>query len=481
MEFPIYPYLIAVGYKIVGFHEQIGRVLSYVAALLTLFLFTRLAAYLLPPPGAIAAGVFFALNPIAVRLATTIQPEPFMLLGYVGAMYAFVRWLQENRWRWYWTALVLTSFAILAKAPAAHVGLAFAMLALWRRGPAILKSARLWAFALAAILPPALWYAHAREFWLAYGNSLGVSNHHHFVGLTTFTDPSYIPAIIGIDVHFVWTLAGVLAVALAIAIGPRPSDVGYGLFWYGAVFVYYLVIAGTSAFAWGTYYHIVSVPPVALLVGWTGAVLALRFQDLDSRSRRMAGAVALCATIAFVVANHVVEAAGTAVLIAAAAGGALVTIMPRPSRNRRPLMAKALATGALASLVLVALLSTARITYAERHSTSRSVPEYQTARMFAPLMPPGVLIVSSGGDCISPTESAYEHPWYFYWTDHKGFSPCVQDHTLPEVHALMRRGARYFIVERRALAKRPTFETDMRREFPVVAETPWAILFKLTR
>ncbi len=479
MEFPIYPYVIALGYKVLGFHEQIGRVLSYVAALTTLFLFLRIAAFVLPPPGAIVAGLFFAVNPIAVRLATTIQPEPFMLLGYVGAMYAFIRWLDDDRWGWYWTALVLTSFAILAKAPAAHIGLAFLFLALWRKGPRVLTDWRLWAFAIVALVPPALWYARAREFWLVYGNSLGASNHQHIVGLAAITNPGYVQQIVGIDVHFIWSFAALLAVGVAVALGPRLPGLGYGLLWYAAVFIYYLVIAGTSAYPWGTYYHIVALPPVALLVGWAGAVVARRLRERDLRDWLQASTAFLGITVASIAASHFGLGTGP-VLVAAAATTVLLVWQARARAGNDPRTRQALATGALLSCLIVGFVSILKITAAERHPhQERSIAEYETARRFAPLIPPGVPLAVSGSYCVSKVESAFEEPWYFYWTDHKGFSLCTQDNTPANAHALADRGVHYYIVERGTFAWRPGFEAEMRRQFTVLAETSDAVLFRI--
>ncbi len=480
MEFPIYPYVIALGYKVLGFHEQIGRVLSYLAALTTLFLFLRIAAFVLPPPGAVVAGVFFAVNPIAVRLATTIQPEPFMLLGYVGAMYAFIRWLDDDRWGWYWTALALTSFAILAKAPAAHIGLGFLFLALWRKGPRVLTDWRLWAFAIAALVPPALWYARAREFWLVYGNSLGASNHRHVVGLVAITNPGYIRQIVGIDVHYIWSFAALLAVGIAVAVGPRLPGLGYGLLWYAAVFIYFLVIAGTSAYPWGTYYHIVALPPVALLVGWSGAVIARRLREQDLRDWQRAGIAFLGITVAAGAANHF--GLGAAIVLAAAAAGAVLLVWQGRARaGNDPRTRQALATGALVSCLFVGFVSLLKITAAERHPhPARSIAQYESARTFAPLIPSGVPIAVSGGYCVdAKTESAFESPWYFYWTDHKGFSLCTQDNTLATAHALAARGVHYYIVERWTFDWLPGFETAMRQNFTVLAETSDAVLFRL--
>lgn len=470
MEFPLYPYTIAIAYRLFGIHDRIGRVITYVLSLATLLLFVGLASYVLPPPGAVVASLFFALDPIAVRLANAIQPEPLMMFAYVAAAYAYIRWLDDDHWSWYLVALVMTSLAILAKAPAAHLGFVFVFFTLWRQGARAFRRVRLWMFALAALVPPTLWYARARGFWLTYGNSLGASNHHHFVGLATFTQPHYIAGIADLEVAYAWVGAGVLAVVLALALGPRPRWFGYGLLWYAAVFAYYLVIAGTSADPWGTYYHIVSVAPVSLLVGGAAAVAAERLRGaprLDWRGGVVIAAVMLAA-IGVVQAAH----PGAALLAIVCAAGVAAVVLAW----RRDVASAGTAT--LVVLTVFAPILAARQDLRDAHP-HRYTAWYESAQQFAPLMPSGATIVVSGAYCISPTESSYEHPWYLYWTDHKGFAPCIQDHTMPVVRSLIARGATYFIVERTALAARPGFEDEMRRVFPVLAETPVAILFRL--
>jgi hypothetical protein len=375
-------------------------------------------------------------------------------------------------------AVLLTSFAILAKAPAAHIGIAFGLLAVWRKGVVVLKRRSLWTFAVVSLIAPALWYARAHEFWLVYGNSLGASNHHHLVGLAALTNPGYVQGILDLDVHFIWSLSALLAVALAVALGPRLRGLGYGLLWYAAVLIYFLVIAGTSAYQWGTYYHIVALPPVALLVGWTAAVVARRFNDLEPGNRWRAAIVLVIIAATSVVANRFVDG-GARIVFFVAAGAAAVFARKWPRVSITELRApQTFATGALACLLCIGFVSILKITAAERHP-AQSVEEFQTARVFAPLIPPGVLIGASGGYCVSATESAYERPWYFYWTDHKGFSRCVQASTVPELQRLVLRGVHYYIVERWVFAWEPGLEDAMRREFTVLAETPQAVLFRL--
>ena len=478
MEFPIYPYLIAVGYQTFGFHEQIGRILSYGAYLVTLFLFLRLAAFVLPPLGVVVAGLFFVVNPITYRLGTAIQPEAFMMLGYVGAVYAYIRWLDDDRWWWYGWALAFTTFAILAKAPALHLGIVFALFTIWRRGWRAFGRPRLWAFAVAALVPPLLWYVHAHGFWITYGNSLGLSNHRHVVGLASLTNPHFVAGIASVERKYVWSSAGILAVTLALVLGVRLPGMKYGFLWYAAVWAYYLIIAGTAADDWASYYHVVSVPPAALLIGATVAAVALRIRAWDSRTRTRA-ALAVLAVAAVAAAIHFVRPdAGRIVFAAAAIAAAVGSVVAGRLRVRAPAasMLRASAIGAVACLIVIAPISDVRLSLGEMRAHGWDV-EYETARTFARLMPAEARIAESGGSNLSHNESAYETPWYLYWTDHKGYSVSAEDSTMSAVHALVARGIQYFIVEP-ALAP-PGFESEMRRQFPVVAETPVAVLFRI--
>ncbi len=472
MEFPIYPYAIAIGYRALGIHAQIGRVITYAVSLVTLGLFIALATYLLPPVGAVTATLFFIIDPLTVRLANAIQPEPLMLLGYIGAVYTYLRWLDEDTWWWYGWALFLTSLAVLAKAPAAHVGLVFLALTVWRRGWRAFLRPRLWILGIAALVPPALWYWHAHQFYLTYGNSLGASNHQHFTGLKVLTESRYVTGIARIEMSLVWMSSGLLAVAMALALGLRSRAFTCGLLWYAAILIYYLLIAGTSAETWASYYHIVSVPPAALLIGAAAAAVVERLRSRQAPRLAVPRLAWAMVVLLCVAAVQQVLRPGTPIapLGVAALVGALVLIARRA--------AGAAALAALACLTMLAPVSALRQTVSEIHP-HRFEPQYETAKAFAPLIPPGVLIAVSGEACVSKDESAYNSPWYLYWTDHKGFTPCVQDHTIPVVRALEARGARYFIADRAALAAQPGFEAEMRRAFTVESETSEAVLFKL--
>jgi len=71
MEFPLFPWVVAVMYKVFGYNELWGKLFSYLISL-TLFIFFRLASYLLESLSAIIASLFFVLSPLAIRISNFI-------------------------------------------------------------------------------------------------------------------------------------------------------------------------------------------------------------------------------------------------------------------------------------------------------------------------------------------------------------------------------------------------------------------------
>lgn len=418
MEFPLFPWLVSVAHRGLGYHEITARVGAYLLSLMTLGLFLLLARETLSVGGAIAAGVFWAINPLATQVATAIQPEPLMLLGVVGGVLAFRRWLASGRLVWFLAAAAATALAILAKLSAIHVGVVLAALLIrqqgWRGlvrpGPVVL--------AALILLPSLLWYRHAHGYWQAYGNSLGISNQFHWFGWDLLRSPERLLGIVTIDLGAIWAWAGVGLGIIALRARNRPAAVELACWWLGAAGIFYLATARSSGAHWATYYHLFSLPGAALLVG-----AGVSSWQLDRRPwLRRGGALLSVATVAF----------------------SLRAIL-RPDHP------------------------------------AQFVPQHQAAQVFAPLVPPGALLLASGGPCVvDGQEVAYNASYFFYWMDRKGWNICLEEHSRPRVRGFADRGARYFVAERGSLARRPGLEAALRGHYRVVAETAAAVLFDLS-
>lgn len=426
-EFPLYPWTVAWIYHLAGVHEQLARVVSWCLSLAALAIFLALCLRLLGPLGTAAAGLFYVLSPMEIRLATAIQPEPLMQAAFLAAVWAFIRWLDDGRRRDYLLALGCTALAILAKASALQIGILLLALLLHRHGLKAFRRADIWIFGALALLPGLLWYRHAHELWLLYGNSAGVSNESHWIGWDFFTSSRFLKAIVAADIRGVWTLAGLLAAAVAVIRRPRDRVVRVALYWFGSAMLFYLAAARTTGDRWALYYHVFTLAPAALLIG--------------------AGAEA---------ARDLLRTPGTRRGIPRLAGGLTVLALAGAYGLEARQVVRDFHPHPLAGL-------------------------YRCAGEFAPKIPPGSLILASGGPCTDETgrRVAWNASYMFYWMDRKGFNVCHGRQSLATVRAYADSGAAFFVAEKDALARAPGVEARLRTAFPVAAECRHAILFDL--
>ncbi|MBC7187110.1 MAG: glycosyltransferase family 39 protein [Calditrichaeota bacterium] len=480
MEFPALSYGIALLYKTFGFHEQLGRIIPFLFSIGTLWIFLLLAKKLLPPRASLLALAFFVMSPLAIRVSNSLQPESIMLFFLIAAVYAFIRWLEERSWKWYWLAAGITACALLAKLNSAHIGLLFGALLFMHQGVRSLRSWRVWVLALLAVLPAALWYLHAHHLWLTYHNSLGLSNEYHWIGWDFFTNPRFVAGILRIELLFVWMPLGWLVGAYAILRG-RWRGTSVALLWMLSVLAYYVAACRTTSEDWAIYYHIASVPPVALLFGLGADSAFPKAWPRGTGGLILAGAVALLAVVARLVLG---SAPSIPTAIAAAMiGGVAATVLAASTakgaaRGLRPLRR----LGQLAVFFCVASsLIFCGFRIAKDLHPSHMQTVYECAREVKPYIPPGELIVASGGH--KADEDGYplaiNAPYLFYWLGHKGFNIAIEEQSVAALESLASRGAHLFVAERDALAEKAGFEAEMRAHFPLVVENRALEVFAL--
>jgi 4-amino-4-deoxy-L-arabinose transferase-like glycosyltransferase len=486
MEFPLFPWLIAVLYKIFGYNELFGRFVSYAFSLAAMGVFFRLAAYLLPTVGAIFASLFFVLSPLAIKISHSLQPEGLMFFCYILAAYAFIRWIDDNSWKYYAIALFATSLGILAKAPAAHIGLFFALLIFNRKGLVAFRQIRLWVFAVVALLPAILWYIHAHNFWLTYGNSLGVSNGFHSAGWELFTNSSFVWGIISTEVLHVWMLAGLAIAAFGAIARKSKRAVKSSLYWLIAIFVFYLIAARTTAADWAIYYHVISVPPAAILVGAGVNTIARSRLNLQLWVVFLAPVLAVVADKLFV--RHLSPELKVWLGIAVFLVALVVVFSAQRMETWRQNFSRERALKPNQILMFLAVfaiafnfLSQGRILYQNLAYPQLNMM-YASAQEFKPAIPDNVLIVASAPHCYGSNGKlgAYNASYMFYWLDRKGFNICREQQSVEKLRSFAQRGAKYFVATKGEMNAKPGFESSVRQTFPTVRETDLAVLFKLT-
>ena len=436
MELPIYPFLTAATYEIFGIHDQIGRLWSLLFSLGTMFFFFKLAREYLTLFASTVAFAFFALNPLMVVIGTSIQPDGLMILTYISGVYFFLRWLKTENRRYFWAAAATTALMLLAKAPSAHIGLLFGVLLIEKYGWRAIKEGNVWIFGIVSLLPPALWYFHAKNLWIVYGNSLGLSNEHHWIGWDFFTDAEFISGILHIEFASVWVGFGVFVGAFAIWRGYREETLKLALLWLASIFAFYILAARTTSEDWAVYYHAISIPPVALIIGLSIKKLwdyAGEFADAYSQ-RGMIANLGRVFTILFVLA------------------------------------------AIFASLRIEA--KQVRANFIESRLDS---PAFVFAERIRPLLKPDGLIVVSGGYCKDRRgyQVAYNASYMFYWLGKKGWNVCVEEQSMSKLREFASKGATYFVAEKKYLVVKPELSDELDRTYPRLADSDDFMVFDL--
>ena len=436
MEFPVYPFLTAITYKIFGVHDFLGRVWAFLFSLGTLFFFFRLAREYLGNFSLIFAFSFFAFNPLIVEFSTSIQPEGLTIFCYTASVYFFLKWLKTDASRDFWLAAALTALTLLAKATSAHIGLFFGVLLLQKFGFQLFRQSKVWLFAFVSLIPALLWYLHAKSLWKNYGNSLGVSNEYHWVGADFFTNSYFIKGILFNELSVVWVYFGLAVGAFAVWKGFREKTVRHALLWLASVFALYIIAARTTADDWASYYHIFSIPPAALLFGVGVQKLAETFASLfnfygDFSTFEKSKKIFLVLTIGLAVS----------------------------------------ATFALEAKQIRANILQNRV----------KDESFMCVKELKPAMPRDGLILVSGSHCVDPDGYmvAYNASFMFYWLDRKGFNICTEEQRVEKVREFAAKGAKYFVAQKSILRKKPNFETELKRAFSLVAECDEFFVFDL--
>lgn len=438
MEFPLFPFLTGATYKVLGVHDQLGRIWAFVFSLGALFFFFRLAREYLNEFSSIIAFAFFALNPLIVDESTALQPEGLMLFSYIAAVYFFVRWLKTEGNLQFAGAVLMTALALLAKAPTAHIGLFFVILLIDKFGLSATKKRKVWMFGILSILPASLWYLHAKNLWLTYGNSLGVSNEYHWIGSDFFTDANFIEGILKSEFLYVWISFGLVVGIFAIWKGHSERPMKHAILWLASIFALYLLAARTTSEDWASYYHVFSIPPVALIFGFSIKKICDYAQEFaDGFSRRSPS-----------------TNIGHAVIMVTVTLSVIVTLLFEAKQVRANFLGKRVSDAA-----------------------------HLCADNIKPAMKTEGLIVASGGNCVDRHgyALAYNASYMFYWLDRKGWNVCVEEQSLNKIADLAMRGAAYFVAQKSMLNKSQGFEEELRRTYSVISECDEFILFDLTR
>ncbi len=269
-EFQLYPFLVSILYYFFGEHVWLGKLVSLLFSIGAWVLFYQLAIRIFKEDQTARWALFFLVfSPLYVRYSVEFMPEGAVLFFYICALLFFVKWLSTFNISDLIIASVSTALAILVKPTSIHIGLVFALLsfAYWRNG--LLKRWEVWASVIFVLLPSVLWYWHAKNLYVTYGNTFGLlsGGDSKFGNLKILLSPHFYISILHLDSKWVLGYGLILLFIVGLWIALRKKEYRIILFGIFVIGLYYMIVARYSSADWGIQYHVYVLPFFALATG----------------------------------------------------------------------------------------------------------------------------------------------------------------------------------------------------------------------
>src|SRR5260221_1402904 len=394
-EFQLYPFIVAVLYGIFGEHIWLGKFVSLVFSTLTFIMLYALTYQLFRARVAVWALAFFVITPLDILYGVEFIPEATALFFYMAALYLFQSWLDNQKWRTLLLAAMSTALAILVKPTSIHIGFVFMLLLLERYHFRTFAKWQVWLFAAISLLPGVIWYLHARDLYLAYGNTFAViSGGDNKFGnvLSYWLSPTFYLTVVGLDNRWILPSFTILIFLLGVVLYLRKRESSLLLFCIIAVFIYYLIIPRFSSTE--VYYHIYFVPFAAIAVG-----IGLDWLYSQVKSR---------------------------------------------------FLTKKIGYYALGLLSLVVILFIWRPWFGFYPNLFKPSAQFEVdcARLVSVLVPEKDLLVISTRDYTTDNGVAnnYQNPVIFFFSHRYGWSLPGDEHTPSQLEQFQKEGAKYFVI-----------------------------------
>ncbi|MCF2147830.1 glycosyltransferase family 39 protein [Desmonostoc muscorum LEGE 12446] len=173
-EFPIYSFIVALIYRIFGVAEFWGRFFSIICFLVALYFLYQFIIKILDKKVASWSCLFFVILPLNIYYSRTFQPESMLLMCSVIGIYYFTNWLDSEKWQDLILSGSFVALACLIKVlPIIYLGIPLFYLAWTKYGIRVFSQISLWIYSILILIPVAIWYYHAHQLFLEYGNTFG--------------------------------------------------------------------------------------------------------------------------------------------------------------------------------------------------------------------------------------------------------------------------------------------------------------------
>ncbi|MGZ6346852.1 MAG: ArnT family glycosyltransferase [Anaerolineales bacterium] len=235
--------IVALTYYLVGSEQLwIARIYSSLFWIIGGLALYGLAKRMTSVGGGLAALAFYLFVPLGVFASRSFQPDPFMVMWMLLALYSLYCWSEKRTWKWAVLTGLFAGLAALIKIYAAVIlGPPLIMMTLTSIGlPKIYKNGQVWVMALICITIPAVYYLAGIggsssgffSFWTTSFTNLWLKPTFYFSWL------DMLDQVVGKDILFVG-LAGLVFLQSRGRNLTLGLWIGYGI--YGLIAAYHIV------------------------------------------------------------------------------------------------------------------------------------------------------------------------------------------------------------------------------------------------
>lgn len=283
-EFPLYPYVVGLFWRVLGEHLFIPRVISIVFMVTALWWYYRLLQRFFNDRLLVNLALLaMSITPVVSYFGRCIERQSMFLAFLLLGTYWIVAYVEERRTLAILPAALGLSLAILLNPFAVYMALPIGWYALRRKGWWALLDWRLYAVALCAVVPALAWYGHTIEASrdLPTQQMMALGEHRDFFSLAHYAqwlDADCWKRMIKCALDFVVPSAPALAVFLyGVAVAPRDEGIQFFRVWLLAVLAYFFADVYPIAVVVHEYYYLNIVPVTAFFFVY-GLVYIVRTQ-----------------------------------------------------------------------------------------------------------------------------------------------------------------------------------------------------------
>ena len=175
LEIQVTTYLIALLYKVFGYHYFLARLVPigfFMISSVYLYAYTRKH---LGHGEAVFSLLIYGILPINIYYSRAIMPEAAALMFWIGGLYYFYEWAENKKDLRLVVSCIFMSLAIMTKPPVVIIGLPMLYICFQYFGWRFLSFPKLWLYALVTLGLPFIYYYFSVSI-AEYKFALGITN-----------------------------------------------------------------------------------------------------------------------------------------------------------------------------------------------------------------------------------------------------------------------------------------------------------------